>query len=102
MGKDTFTTESFLVDCDKTWKEISESGYKEYNIPPEKKESEIKKLLEENALDILIYDRDVHFGTAKYDLSNLMNGKAEMTDFGPRWWKKVPILSKLDSGVESN
>ena len=100
--KDTFTTESFLVDCDKTWKEISESGYMEYNIPPEKKESEIKKLLEENPLDILIYDRDVHFGTAKYDLSNLMNGKAEMTDFGPRWWKKVPILSKLDSGVESN
>ena len=100
--KDTFKTESFLIDCDKTWKEISESGYMEYHIPPEKKGSEIKKLLEENPLDILIYDRDVHFGTARYDLSNLMNGKAEMSDFGPRWWKKEPILSKLDSGVESN
>ena len=97
-----FTTESFLVDCDKTWKEISESEYKEYTIPPEKKGSEIKTFLEENPLDILIYDRDVHFGTARYDLSSLMNGKAEMTDFGPRWWKKEPILSKLDSGVESN
>ena len=73
----------------------------EYRIPPRKKGSEIKIILEENPLDILIYDRDVHFGTARYDLSNLMNGKAEMTDFGSRWWKKEPILSKLDSGVES-
>ena len=96
------TTESFLVDCDKTWKEISESGYKVFTILPGKKGSEIKEFLKETPLDILIYDQDVHFGTARYDLSNLMNGKAEMTDFGPRWWKKEPILSKLDSGVERN
>ena len=96
-----FTTKSFSIDCDKTWKEISESGYRAYIIPPRIKGSEIKEFLDKNPLDILIYDKDVHFGTARYDLSNLMNGKAEMTDFGPRWWKKEPILSKLDSGVES-
>ena len=96
-----FTTKSFSIDCDKTWKEISESGYRAYIIPPRIKGSEIQDFLDKNPLDILIYDKDVHFGTARYDLSNLMNGKAEMTDFGPRWWKKEPILSKLDSGVES-
>ena len=97
-----FTTKSFSIDCDKTWKEISESGYRAYIIPPRIKGSEIQEFLDKNPLDILIYDQDVHFGTARYDLSNLMNGKAEMTDFGPRWWKKEPILSKVDSGVESN
>ena len=96
-----FRSGSFLIGCDKNWQEIP-GGYHQYIISPETKLSEIKKFVEENPLNIMVYDQDVLLGTARFDLSNLFNDQAEMMDFGPRYRRMKTILSEHNSGVDAN
>ena len=93
---------SFIVGCNKEWQDIPATGYEEFLLPKTTKESEVKKFLESNPIQILLFDEEVHRGTATFDLGNLLNGKAEDMHFGLRYIKQEKILGKEKFGVSEN
>ena len=94
-----FSTLPFKLNCEKKYQEIPDSSYKQYIISSRTKRSEIKHFLEKNLLIINIFSQGYLFGKATFDLSNLLNGKAENMSFGPRYRKKERILSGQQKDV---
>ena len=96
---EVITTPTFKVDPGNEFQEITKGCSNTFVIHPNIKAASVKHSLENQILNIKIFDQDQHIGNSKVNLNRVYNEESQKLT-NQSFWEELPISNEDTSDIE--